>query len=185
MDVHGEPSTIRLTSIVAGWSRRSSALDLEAVALEVAPPCDLTGKAEKMRVLLLNPPPHDRSWYRVEHLGIAYLALVLRQAGHEALLMDSLLEDLDVDQTYQAIQRRFPHVDVLGMTATEPGDDQGRDGGRQEAEGRWVRGARDGWGVPADVLERGTAARVSRGGLRGRGGGRRDPEGAGAGAGGG
>jgi anaerobic magnesium-protoporphyrin IX monomethyl ester cyclase len=73
-----------------------------------------------MKVLLLNPSPGNRIWYRAEHLGIAYLAAVLRQAGHEVHLLDSFLEDLDVDQTYQAIQSRFPHVDMLGVTATEP-----------------------------------------------------------------
>jgi len=35
-----------------------------------------------MNILLLNPPPNDRSWYRVEHLGMAYLAAVLRREGH-------------------------------------------------------------------------------------------------------
>ena len=73
-----------------------------------------------MRVLLLNPPPNDRSWYRVEHLGIAYLATVLRQAGHEVQLLDSLLEDLDVKQTFQTIMARCSQIDVLGITATEP-----------------------------------------------------------------
>jgi len=72
-----------------------------------------------MNVLLLNPPPNDRSWYRVEHLGIAYLAAVLRQAGHTVHLLDSLLENLDVEQTYQTIKRRFGQIDVIGITATE------------------------------------------------------------------
>jgi len=73
-----------------------------------------------MDVLLLNPPPNDRSWYRVEHLGIAYLAAVLRQAGHTVHLLDSLLEDLDIEQTHRAIEARFGRLDVVGITATEP-----------------------------------------------------------------
>ena len=72
-----------------------------------------------MDVLLLNPPPNDRSWYRAEHLGIAYLAAVLRQAGHTVHLLDSLLENLDVEQTYQTIKRRFGQIEVIGITATE------------------------------------------------------------------
>ncbi|HOG20895.1 MAG TPA: hypothetical protein PKW37_10690, partial [Salinivirgaceae bacterium] len=61
-----------------------------------------------MNILLLNPPPFDRSWYRVEHLGIAYLAAILRQAGHCVLLLDSLLEDLDIQNTVQVILERMP-----------------------------------------------------------------------------
>lgn len=73
-----------------------------------------------MNVLLLNPPPYDRSWYRVEHLGIAYLAAALRSDGHHVTLLDSLLEDMDVQQTAEAILERSASVDVLGITATEP-----------------------------------------------------------------
>ena len=73
-----------------------------------------------MRVLLLNPPSIEESWYPAEHLGIAYLATVLRQAGHEVQLLDSLLEDLDVKQTFQTIMARCSQIDVLGITATEP-----------------------------------------------------------------
>jgi anaerobic magnesium-protoporphyrin IX monomethyl ester cyclase len=73
-----------------------------------------------MNVILLNPPPSEESWYRSEHLGIAYLGAVLRQTGHRVLLLDSLLEDLDVHQTFQAILQRMPMIDVLGITATEP-----------------------------------------------------------------
>ncbi|MCX6068489.1 MAG: radical SAM protein [Chloroflexi bacterium] len=73
-----------------------------------------------MNILLLNPPPNERSWYLAEHLGIAFLAAVLRQAGHHVLLLDSLLEDIDTQQTAQAVLERLPNIDILGITAIEP-----------------------------------------------------------------
>jgi len=73
-----------------------------------------------MNIILLNPPPNDRSWYRVEHLGIAYLAAYLREKGHIVQLLDSLLEELDETGTCDAVMHRMPYVDILGITATEP-----------------------------------------------------------------
>ena len=51
---------------------------------------------------------------------MAYLAAVLRQAGHEVHALDSFLEGIDIRQTCQAIKSRCPEVEVLGITATEP-----------------------------------------------------------------
>lgn len=73
-----------------------------------------------MNILLLNPPPNDRSWYRAEHLGLAYLAAVMRQAGHTVHIFDSLLENQNAEQTYQTIKSKFPDIGLLGITATEP-----------------------------------------------------------------
>ena len=73
-----------------------------------------------MKILLLNPPPNDRSWYRAEHLGLAYLAAVTRHAGHTVHILDSLLENLNIEQTYQTIKRRFGSIQLFGITATEP-----------------------------------------------------------------
>jgi len=73
-----------------------------------------------MNILLLNPPPNDRSWYRVEHLGIAYIGAALNKAGHKVTLIDSLLENFDIAQTCNAILSRNEHIDILGITATEP-----------------------------------------------------------------
>ena len=73
-----------------------------------------------MNILLLNPPPNDRSWYRAEHLGLAYLASVMRQTGHIVHIFDSLLENQNAEQTYQTIKNRFHDIQLLGITATEP-----------------------------------------------------------------
>ena len=73
-----------------------------------------------MNILLLNPPPNDRSWYRVEHLGMAYLAAVLRREGHTVHILDSLLESLNTKQAYEIIRTKYHYIDLLGITATEP-----------------------------------------------------------------
>lgn len=73
-----------------------------------------------MKVLLLNPPASEQSWYRAEHLGIAYLGAVLREAKHQVHLLDANLEEMDAQQTAQAILQRSPELELLGITATEP-----------------------------------------------------------------
>jgi radical SAM superfamily enzyme YgiQ (UPF0313 family) len=73
-----------------------------------------------VNILLLNPPPKDRSWYKAEHLGLAYLAAVMRQAGHHVFVFDALLENQNAEQTYQAISSRFNNIQLLGITAMEP-----------------------------------------------------------------
>ncbi|MBT7464134.1 MAG: B12-binding domain-containing radical SAM protein [Bacteroidetes bacterium] len=73
-----------------------------------------------MNIILLNPPPNDRSWYRVEHLGLAYLAATLRQTGHQVKILDAFLENLDVDKTIKVILSLENKIDILGITATEP-----------------------------------------------------------------
>jgi anaerobic magnesium-protoporphyrin IX monomethyl ester cyclase len=73
-----------------------------------------------MNIVMLNPPPNDRSWYRVEHLGIAYLTSALRQVGNEVLIIDSFLEDIGVERTTEVILQKMPNVDLIGITASEP-----------------------------------------------------------------
>ena len=73
-----------------------------------------------MNILLLNPPSAEKNWYRAEHLGLAYLAAILRQAGCRVCLLDANLEDLDIQNTVQVILERMPKIDILGITATEP-----------------------------------------------------------------
>ena len=138
-----------------------------------------------MKVLMLNPSPGNRTWYRAEHLGIAYLAAVLRQTGHEVHLLDSFLEDLDVDQTYQTIKSRFEQIDMLGVTATEPETIRAGMAVVKKLRGDGFAAHVTAGGYLPTFWSEELLPRVSRGGLRGRGGGRRDPEGAGAGAGGG
>jgi len=73
-----------------------------------------------MNILLLNPPTNDQNWYRAEHLGLAFLASVLRKEGYDVQILDSNLENLDVRQTFHTILNRAPRLDVLGITAIEP-----------------------------------------------------------------
>jgi anaerobic magnesium-protoporphyrin IX monomethyl ester cyclase len=73
-----------------------------------------------MNILLLNPPSKDTSWYRAEHLGLAYLAASLRQVGHRVKILDAFLENFDVDKTIKAILSLEDTINILGITATEP-----------------------------------------------------------------
>jgi radical SAM superfamily enzyme YgiQ (UPF0313 family) len=72
-----------------------------------------------MRILLLNPPAPDTGWYHLEHLGLGYIAAVLRGCGHEVCLLDSNLEGLNVDDTFSRASA-FAPIDVIGLTAMEP-----------------------------------------------------------------
>jgi anaerobic magnesium-protoporphyrin IX monomethyl ester cyclase len=74
----------------------------------------------KSTVLLLNPKHINADWYAAEHLGLAYLASTLRKVGHNVLIFDSNLEDLDISKTIEAIVQKMSCIDVVGITATEP-----------------------------------------------------------------
>ncbi len=55
-------------------------------------------------VILLNPPtPNFSAAYSTENLGLGYLAATLRRAGYRVRILDSVLEELDGLQTFQAL----------------------------------------------------------------------------------
>lgn len=72
-----------------------------------------------MRILLLNPPAPGSGWYQLEHLGLAYIAAVLRQAGHDTRILDANLEGLAVTAAADAANALAP-FDLIGLTAMEP-----------------------------------------------------------------
>ena len=72
-----------------------------------------------MEILLLNPPPRERGWYRAEHLGLAYLGSKLRRDGYSVTILDANLNNFDVQETYGAIKELLPCIDLIGITATE------------------------------------------------------------------
>ena len=81
-----------------------------------------------MNVILVNPPIllDERTrgigpvianlFFNSPPLGIAYLAAVLEEQGHNITILDSPAERLDFDQALQRIQAFGP--DVVGITAT-------------------------------------------------------------------
>jgi anaerobic magnesium-protoporphyrin IX monomethyl ester cyclase len=72
-----------------------------------------------MKVMLVQPslPYAVSDSYRTDGLGIAYLAAVLRQEGHEVALLDAYLRGLSLRDTIEEIlSNRF---DILGLTAAD------------------------------------------------------------------
>jgi len=80
-----------------------------------------------VRILLLNPPWVIRNrknvWRNVASimppLGVAWLAAVLEQDGHEVKVLDAHAERLDVEAVTPWIRARGP-FELLGITATTP-----------------------------------------------------------------
>jgi radical SAM superfamily enzyme YgiQ (UPF0313 family) len=77
-----------------------------------------------MRITLVHPPPQsefDRHWARFPVLGLAYLAAVLRAAGHEVRLLDGKLDGLDVAAIAARIAAMRPElVGITCMTVEYP-----------------------------------------------------------------
>ncbi len=74
------------------------------------------------RVLLLNPPTARTELYKrgaaivqskVEPLGIAYIAAVLEEAGHDVRIIDGIAEE----KSLQQIVRQAQHFDFVGVSA--------------------------------------------------------------------
>ena len=72
-----------------------------------------------MKILLLNPPAPAAGWYQLEHLGLGYIAAVLRQDGHDVVILDANLEGWDADHTSRAAVAQGPY-ELIGLTAMEP-----------------------------------------------------------------
>ncbi len=73
-----------------------------------------------LRILLISPPT-DSAIKRTlgvsgPPLGLAYLASVVREEGHEVRIADSLTEDYTFDDLRKVIKSYYP--DVVGITAT-------------------------------------------------------------------
>lgn len=67
-----------------------------------------------MRVLLTNLPTLIAPEEECEHLGLAYLAAVLRKAGHEVEIIDATLDRLNLKRAIREILKR--KFDILGIS---------------------------------------------------------------------
>lgn len=72
-----------------------------------------------MRIVLVDPSPLQliSPIEPYEHLGLGYLGAVLREAGHEVVLVSSILDTLNLHQTVRAIMNARP--DVIGFSVKE------------------------------------------------------------------
>jgi radical SAM superfamily enzyme YgiQ (UPF0313 family) len=73
----------------------------------------------KADILLLNPPSNTYTIYTGEHLGLGYLAAILRQKGYNVTLIDSDIEHLSISQTIDAVQRASA-PQLVGISLTDP-----------------------------------------------------------------
>ncbi|MEW6108969.1 MAG: radical SAM protein [Nitrospirota bacterium] len=73
-----------------------------------------------MKVLLVQPPPREikREDIVVPPLGIAYLAAVLENKGHEVAIIDGFAEGLDHSTLEERINKFHP--DITGITGMTP-----------------------------------------------------------------
>lgn len=65
-----------------------------------------------MRIVLLNPP--SKLLQRGEHLGLGYLAAVLRHAGHQVEILDAFLCEQNLCEALSLLNERA--FDLLGVT---------------------------------------------------------------------
>jgi anaerobic magnesium-protoporphyrin IX monomethyl ester cyclase len=65
-----------------------------------------------MKIVLLNPP--SNLIQRGEHLGLGYLAAVLRRAGHEVEIVDAFLREQNICEVLAILNDRS--FDLLGVT---------------------------------------------------------------------
>lgn len=75
----------------------------------------------KLRIALINPPfitaldiPSRDSIYKEEDLTIGLLAAVLRQHGHDTLILDCQLDNLNIDRTIGRLKSYQP--DIVGLS---------------------------------------------------------------------
>lgn len=73
-----------------------------------------------MKVLLVNPAPHLRTWaaYSFLHLGLAYLASYLEREGHEVKVLDMTVRPVPEEELRSYLRATQPQV--VGVTATTP-----------------------------------------------------------------
>ena len=73
-----------------------------------------------MRVILASP--EAKVWSARKHipLGLGYLAAVIREGGHEVMIFDASVEDVDVEYYLDlAVAEGRPYA-MIGITATTP-----------------------------------------------------------------
>ena len=73
----------------------------------------------KVDVLLLNPPSNAYTIFTSEHLGLGYLAAVLRQAGYSVTLIDADIQQLSVSQTIDMVRETGLPL-LAGISLTDP-----------------------------------------------------------------
>jgi len=73
-----------------------------------------------MRVILASP--EAKVWSSRKHipLGLGYLAAVIREGGHEVMIFDAAVEDVDVDYYIELAESQGRPYDLIGITATTP-----------------------------------------------------------------
>jgi radical SAM superfamily enzyme YgiQ (UPF0313 family) len=86
------------------------------------------GRSPIMRVLLINPPTRRRPspigpiirtlFYNSPPLGLAYLAAVLEQDGHEVTIVDCLVRDTSLAELAARAKALAP--ELIGITSTTP-----------------------------------------------------------------
>jgi anaerobic magnesium-protoporphyrin IX monomethyl ester cyclase len=75
---------------------------------------------DTMKILLVRPPRRDRNdaGLSVPPLGLAYIAAMVRGAGHDVQILDAYATNMDWGAFTQHIQQQRP--DVLGLSAMSP-----------------------------------------------------------------
>jgi len=73
-----------------------------------------------MRIILASP--EAKVWSARKHipLGLGYLAAVLREGGHEVMIFDASIEDVDVYYYVDLAEAEGKPWQMIGVTATTP-----------------------------------------------------------------
>ena len=75
---------------------------------------EINFKCLKMKVTLIFPPSIYQTKQTMPPLGLAWLAGVLREAGHEVKIIDAVFEKLTVSQVVERLKNEKP--DVVGLS---------------------------------------------------------------------
>src|SRR5262245_48418754 len=73
-----------------------------------------------MRIILASP--EAKVWSERKHipLGLGYLAAVLREGGHEVMIYDAAIEDVEVEYYIDSAAAQGKPYHLIGVTATTP-----------------------------------------------------------------
>ena len=73
-----------------------------------------------MRIILASP--EAKVWSARKHipLGLGYLAAVLREAGHDVIIFDAAVEDVDLTYYLDQAEEEGRPYQLIGITATTP-----------------------------------------------------------------
>lgn len=73
-----------------------------------------------MRIILASP--EAKVWSSRKHipLGLGYLAGVLREGGHDVMIYDASIEDVEVSYYIERAEEQRKPYDLIGITATTP-----------------------------------------------------------------